>query len=186
VGSFHISPYPLEVQSSSPRIVALSSASAQEIALVAQRMRETLVEVLGEARGTSMYTMEWLEERVRFHLGCEDRAVFLAEDSDGHVTGHTIVRIDRDEAGGAIGLFSTTYVEPRSRRMGIAKALLARGEAWMVDRGMTIAVTYTADSNAKLIAHYLGQGYALRRTTSEMVALSRPLTRHSCTNTTLP
>lgn len=39
-----------------------------EIELVATRMRQTLVEVLGPEKGTALYTMEWLLERVRWHL----------------------------------------------------------------------------------------------------------------------
>ena len=70
--------------------------SAREIELVASRMRATLMEVLDPARGEAMYTIEWLDDRVRQHLdGRHVGAVFVAED-DGEIVGHTIVRIEHD------------------------------------------------------------------------------------------
>ena len=88
-----------------------------EIRLVAERMRKTLIEVLGPDVGTNMYSMDWLERRVRFHLdpsACRGE-VFVAEDTEGHVVGHCIVRVETDDAG-PLGLFSTTWVEPEARR----------------------------------------------------------------------
>lgn len=46
----------------------IDSNSLPEIELVATRMRETLKEVVGAERGESMYSMDWLIDRVRFHL----------------------------------------------------------------------------------------------------------------------
>jgi hypothetical protein len=54
--------------------------SDAEVDLVAARMRETLVEVLGRERGEVMYTMEWLRARVRRHMH-PSRAVFVAVDA---------------------------------------------------------------------------------------------------------
>src|SRR5437016_7386327 len=105
----------------------INPTSLDEILLVAGRMRDTLVEVLGEERGGSMYSMEWLEQRVRFHLdprGCTGE-VFVAEIDSGHIAGHAIVRKKSNEAGEAHGLFSTIYVEPPARGKGIASALVA-------------------------------------------------------------
>lgn len=51
------------------RIRALDPGSEAEIDLVAQRMRRTLIDVEGEETGTALYTMEWLRDQVRFHLG---------------------------------------------------------------------------------------------------------------------
>jgi GNAT superfamily N-acetyltransferase len=155
------------------RIRPLDPASDEEIALVADRMRRTLVEVLGEARGTAMYTTDWLRARVRFHL-VPDREVLLAEDGDGVVIGHTIVRVEPDE-GPATGLFSTTFVAPEARRAGVASALLAAGEGWMRDRAMASAVTWTGDANTKLLRLYERHGYAVTARTDEMVRLSRAL-----------
>lgn len=147
--------------------------SDAERALVARRMRQTLVEVLGEQRGTSMYTLAWLEQRVGEHLGREDAAVLLAEDA-GAISGHTIVRVEEDDRG-RFGLFSTTFVAPEARRQGIAAALLAAGEAWMTDRALPRAVTWTAADNARLIRLYEGRSYRIVERSGEMVRLERTL-----------
>lgn len=150
--------------------------STGEVALVATRMRDTLIEVLGQERGGSMYSHEWLEARVRWHLDAAQctGAVFLAE-LDGRVVGHSIVRVEPDADQTDIGLFSTTYVEPAARRRGVAGRLLERGEAWMRARGMTIAVTYTDRANANLQALYIGRGYTLSDMPEDFVRLARTL-----------
>lgn len=140
-------------------------------------MRQTLVEVLGEERGSTLYTMAWLRRRVLWHLNPQKSTgqVFLSENADGHVTGHTIVRVERDDDGRDIGLFSTFFVEPESRRTAVATSLLRRGEEWMLQHGMTEAVTYTSDTNVNLI-NLLGQnGYRMVDAGSEMVRLAKPL-----------
>lgn len=159
------------------RIRVIDPGAAGEVALVAARMRETLVEVLGEEVGSAMYTMDWLVERVLWHLdaGRCTGQVFLAERGDGHIAGHTIVRLDVDAQGQPSGLFSTTYVEPASRRTGVAIALLARGEAWMREQGMTEAVTFTDTFNAKLQTLYIGQGYAMSVAGGGFVKLAKRL-----------
>lgn len=63
-------------------------------------MRQTL-EVLGEEKGGNMYRMDWPIQRVLWHVDpsqCVGQ-VFLSEDRDGRITGHTIVRIERDHDG---------------------------------------------------------------------------------------
>ena len=164
------------------RVRPIDPRADAEIDLVAARMRETLVEVLGEARGGSMYTMEWLRQRVLFHLDPRRSTaqVFLAEDVDGAVTGHTIVRVERGDDGRAFGLFSTTFVAPAWRRRATATALLLRGEAWMIDQGLPEAATWTSDANVKLIALYRKHGYAIvelgkDETGAGMVRLAKPL-----------
>lgn len=154
----------------------LDASSPAEIDLVASRMRETLVEVLGEERGTNLYTMEWLRDRVRFHLDPErsTAAIFLSEDA-GCITGHTIVRVERENGRKEIGLFSTIFVQRPSRRMGIANGLVLRGEEWMLEHGLAEAVTYTSDSNVKLINLYRKHGYEIVAAKSEMVKLAKPL-----------
>ena len=156
------------------RIRELDPANGDELELVATRMRKTLEEVLGPEAGRALYTMDWLRERVRFHLdpARSTAAVFVAEDAHAGIVGHSIVRLERDDAGCSMGLFSTTYVAPESRRSGIAKELLLRGEAWMRGHGVTTAVTDTSDSNTKLIRLYEGQGYAIVARESGMVRLS--------------
>ena len=150
-----------------------------EIELVASRMRDTLVEVLGEERGGSMYTMDWLVQRAKFHLdpaSCTGQ-IFLSQGEDGHITGHAIVRIETDATGNKYGLFSTTYVEPASRRRGIAEALTADGEQWMIRHGMTEAATFTDEFNTGLQALYKGLGYSMEDAGNAFVRLSKDLAK---------
>ncbi len=151
--------------------------SDAEIALVAARMRETLIEVLGEERGIALYPLDWLNARVRFHLdpGASTAAVFVSVTVDGDISGHTIVRIEQDESGRAFGLFSTTFVDPRFRRTGVASALLAHGEDWMRGQFLRESATYTATGNSKLIQHYTKAGYGMAPAGPEMVRLSKSL-----------
>ncbi len=155
-----------------------------ERALVARRMRLTLVEVLGEARGTAMYSLEWLEGRVDEHLHRDDAAVLLAEsgaavsqesnEADDGIAGHTILRVESD-GDGRFGLFSTTFVAPDARRQGIGRALLQAGEDWMRARSLPRAATMTAADNHRLIAMYTGCGYRIVARSGEMVRLERRL-----------
>ena len=156
----------------------LDVTSPKEIRLVAERMRLTLIEVLGSEVGEKMYTMEWLIDRVKQHLD-PDRytgRVFVSEDENGQITGHTIVRLEPDDEGGFIGLFSTTYVEPLSRRLGIAAELLKKGEAWMKEQGMLKAVTYTDADNRPLKELYLEHGYQAANMPNNFIVLSKSLT----------
>jgi len=159
------------------RIRALDPQSRAEVELVASRMRQTLVEVLGEEVGGSLYTMDWLIQRVLWHLDpnqCVGQ-VFLSEDSEGHITGHTIVRIELDQAGNEIGLFSTFFVEPGSRNKAVATSFVAHGEKWMLDHGMITAVTYTAETNDRLKRLLVGLGYQAVAASDQMIALSKSL-----------
>ncbi len=153
--------------------------SAQEIRLVATRMRETLIEVIGAEEGGSMYTLDWLEDRVRFHLdpSRSTAQVTVSTRADGFITGHCLVRVEQDEAAPPFGLFATTYVEPASRKQGIADTLLIHGESWMHQQGLALARTYTAESNTPLIRLYEKHGYAIeaRYPEKKMIALARRL-----------
>jgi len=155
----------------------LDPAREDEIDLVARRMRQTLEEVLGEARGREVYSLDWLRDRVRFHLdpARSTGAVFLAE-RGGVVVGHTIVRVEQ-EAGdpGVFGLFSTTWVAPEARRQGVANTLLERGEAWMRERALPRAATYTSTTNAPLIRLYEARSYRVGVRAEGMLELTRPL-----------
>ena len=145
----------------------------EEILWVALRMRWTLMEVLGDKEGESLYSMEWLEHRVRFHLDPNQclGQIFLCITPDGDRMGYTILR--REEP--TLGLFSTTYVEQQWRRHGVARALLQQGEDWMRRLGLQRAATYTAEDNLKLHQLYLGQGYQLIPSQSGFVQLVKEL-----------
>ncbi len=144
------------------QIREINPASAAELELVAGRMRETLVEVEGEAIGTALYSMDWLRDRVRWHLDAEKctARVLLAEDEQRRITGHTIVRIEQD-AGVRFGLFSTTFVIPECRRYGVADQLLIAGETWMAGQELAEAATWTSATNNALINLYGKHGYAI-------------------------
>lgn len=137
--------------------------SQAERDLVAERMRLTLLEVVGE----ELYTMDWLRDRVDFHL--REGAVLVAAEND-ETLGHTIVRVED-----GVGLFSTTYVDPAHRRRKVAQALVRRGEEWLAARGMAEAVTCTAESNLPLQRLFQGLGYAETDRREDFVKLSRSL-----------
>lgn len=155
----------------------LDPQSEAEIELVARRMRATLMEVVGAARGEAMYSLDWLQDRVRFHLdpARSTAAVYLAVRPDGTIAGHTIVRIEEEEGRAPFGLFSTTYVAAEHRRQGVATALLEKGEAWIRAQGLGESATYTARDNEPLIEHYRRHGYVLTPANEEMVRLTRTL-----------
>ena len=164
------------------RIRDLDPGSDAEIDLVARRMRQTLVEVEGPERGSSMYTMEWLVARVRWHLdGASCRArVLLAELADKQIAGHSIIRIEAAD-GVPFGLVSTTYIDPAHRRAGLAAAFLEHSERWFRDEGMPTCCTWTSSTNAPLIALYERHGYSIVEsgandlTGTVMVRLSKAL-----------
>lgn len=154
----------------------LNPQARDEIELVAARMRLTLIEVLGEERGTAMYSMDWLVDRVLFHLDphrCEGEIFLAIADTD--IAGHCIVRKERDEAGHPYGLFSTTYIDPAFRRQGLASEFLISGENWMRARGLHRAATNTGLHNDKLIQLYHKHGYAVVFKNEEMLQLARNL-----------
>jgi GNAT superfamily N-acetyltransferase len=154
----------------------LAADDDDAVALVAARMRATLEEVLGEARGRDMYSLDWLRGRVRWHLDpARAAAGFVLEGDDGAIVGHTLVREEPGEDGAPVGLFATTYVLPAARRRGAATALLRHGEAWMRRRGLPQAWTYTADRNLPLIGLYQREGYVITLAVDAMVRLAKPL-----------
>jgi GNAT superfamily N-acetyltransferase len=161
------------------RLRALDLDSGDDLEWVAQGMRATLIEVEGKAIGVSLYSLDWLRERVRWHLGREDAAVWLALEGDA-ILGHSIVREESD-GGCRHGLVSTSYVKPEARRKGIARALLRHDEAWMQARNLGESRTWTGAFNRPLIGLYESQGYRIvervqhAATGTPMVCLARDL-----------
>ncbi|MEO8385262.1 MAG: GNAT family N-acetyltransferase [Betaproteobacteria bacterium] len=141
----------------------INAASATEVALVAQRMRQTLIEVEGEAVGTALYSLEWLQQRVRWHLDPDTctGAVFLAVGKDEKILGHTIVRVELEDPNRRFGLFATTYIEPAVRRQTVASRLLIHGEQWMKRLLLSETATWTSGTNLKLIRLYAKHGYVV-------------------------
>lgn len=164
------------------RPISLDNTAA--IALVAQRMRDTLIEVEGEAAGGAMYSMDWLHDRVRWHLDGRAAEVVVAEDATGDIVGHTIYRIESDAdtpSTAPFGLISTTYVTPDARRLGVAQRLLAHAERWFRERQVSLCCTWTSETNRPLIELYTRNGYAKAErgpnqlTQTMMVRLAKPL-----------
>jgi GNAT superfamily N-acetyltransferase len=156
------------------KIREIDPQSEFEINLVAQRMRQTLVEVLGEEKGVSMYTIDWLIDRVRWHLHPQNTngRVFLSENEDGKIIGHAIARVD---LGSSFGYFSTIFVEPSSRKNGVATDLMKHVEDWFLKVGMPKIIYNTANNHVALIGLFKSQGYNITHTESEMVRLTKVL-----------
>jgi GNAT superfamily N-acetyltransferase len=142
----------------------IDPSATAELDLVAYRMQLTLMEVLGAGIGGSMYSIDWLRDRVRAHLDPRRYTgeVLVAEDHDGLILGHTITRVDTDpRVKGPVGLFSTTYVIHQARRLGVARALIKDGEQWLRDQRLTLFVTDTDYVNMPLLSLFGGLGYAV-------------------------
>lgn len=156
------------------RVRQLNPYSESEITLVAKRMRETLTEVLGEGKGEALYSMDWLLERVRWHLDPDNTngRVFLTEDKTGNITGHAIARIDKDSP---FGYFSTIFVENEARRSGLATKLVEKVEAWFVESGMPEVVYNTADNHTAVIDLFRSHGYDITHSAGGMVQLTKVL-----------
>jgi GNAT superfamily N-acetyltransferase len=148
----------------------LEPGSTAELEWVARGMHLTLVEVEG-ARGGEIWNIDVTRARLGELLDPAKHVaqVFLAVAADAQapagtrIGGHTILRLDQEQDGRRYGLFSTTYVDPPLRRLGLADRLLARGEDWLRAQGMREAATWTSSTNAKLIALYGKHGYAIDR-----------------------
>ena len=156
-------PEPKRRQHKPCAIREIDPGSMDEIDWVARGMRRTLIEVEGEEVGTALYTIDWLIQRVRWHLDPDQciGKVFVAEDRPGHIIGHTIVRIEFEDDGRKYGLFSTTYVDPASRKRAVASDLLLHGENWMHSHDLHAAATWTSATNKKLISLYEKHGYEI-------------------------
>ena len=140
----------------------IDAANAAEVRLVAQRMRDTLIEIEGVERGTEMYSLGWLEDRLRWHLN-PDRTtaqVLVATDDEGVILGHTIYRIESPEIE-PFGLISTTYVLPSARKSGLATKFLVCAHQWFVSHDVTSSCTWTSSSNVPLISLYKKFGYQI-------------------------
>ncbi len=155
----------------------LNPQSPAEIELVATRMRQTLIEVVGEEKGGGMYTMEWLRDRVLWHLDSTKTTskVLLAEDPHGHIAGHALARIEVADDKTDYGYFATVFVEPTYRRKGIATDFMAQIEKWFVSKNMPKIIYNTAETNGRLIRLFKRHGFVITLFHSEMVQLTKML-----------
>jgi GrpB-like predicted nucleotidyltransferase (UPF0157 family)/GNAT superfamily N-acetyltransferase len=161
----------------------INPSSSAEIDLVATRMRQTLVEVLGEADGGSMYTMDWLRQRVLFHLDPKQVIgdVLVAEGPKAQIIGHAMVRIEHDKSERPFALFSTVFVEHAFRRQGVATRFLSWIEKWVRAHRLYKIAYYTAKSNAQLINLFHRHGFLVIGENAEkaMVILEKTLERNA-------
>jgi ribosomal protein S18 acetylase RimI-like enzyme len=153
----------------------IDSNSSAEILLVAQRMRETLLEVLGAEKGKSLYTQDWLVDRVRWHLNpdCSVSKIFLYVTNDNEIIGHAIARIEKDQEQVSFGYFSTIYIEPSFRHKGLAKELMDKVENWFDELNLKKFVYNTAENHSRLIKAFIARGYQITHNENEMVQLTK-------------
>ncbi len=159
------------------KIRVIDPGSDFEINLVAQRMQQTLVEVLGPEKGETMYSLDWLIERVRWHLDLQktNGKVLILEDQSKAIIGHAIARIDYNSPG---GLFSTVFIEKSCRRIGGASKLINHVEAWFTKNRVTKIVYNTAENHTPILKLFMSRGYAITHTENGMVQLTKVLTKN--------
>jgi len=159
------------------KIREIDPDSASEITLVASRMRQTLIEVLGKENGSTLYSMDWLLERVKWHLDPKQTTakIFLAESPRLEIIGHAIARIEKDDEGNSYGYFSTIFIEPASRNRGTANALLLHVEDWFRQMKLPKVIYNTAENHSKLIRLFEKNGYQITARELEMVQLTKSL-----------
>lgn len=170
----------------------ISPQSAAEVELVACRMQATLIEVEGEDNAAKLHSLDWIRERVRWHLHnpAVCGKVLLATLGGGEIIGHTILRREHDTDAVPFGLISTTYVLPEFRRLGVATRLLEEGEVWFNALGLSRSSTWTSATNCKFIRLYEKHGYAITGrarhevTGTLMVNLTKQLAVSSCSSRT--
>lgn len=146
-------------------IRSVDLCESRVLQLVAARMGETLLEVVGR----ELYSESWLLDRLVSHLdGRLPGRVLVATSPGGEVVGHTVVRIEEGH-----GLFSTTYVDPAFRRKGVARKLLEAGEEWLYSQGARDFRTNTAPTNVKLQQLYQSMGYLMTPVNDDFVQLRK-------------
>ncbi|MBY0316952.1 MAG: GNAT family N-acetyltransferase [Bdellovibrionales bacterium] len=152
----------------------INSSSNDEISWVAERMRATLIDVLGRNIGEGLYSMDWLNERVRWHIDSKKTTgkVFISENPEQEKTGQAIARLEHRD-GERYGYFATLYVEPNFRRQGIAAQLMLQVERWFKKLKMSKIVYNTAKSNDRLISLFKRQGYRITLEHKDMIQLTK-------------
>ena len=156
-------------------IRVINPNSSDEILLVANRMRETLIDVLGDDKGKNFYTQDWLVNRVKWHLDPKNciSKILLSVINNDQIIGHAIARLEIDQEKLNFGYFSTIYVEPDSRHKGYAKELMDNVEEWFLELGLRKFVYNTAENHHRLIKAFTARGYQITHRENEMVQLTK-------------
>ncbi len=160
------------------RIRSINSVSEAEILTVAERMKLTLIDVMGLEKGSSYYSNEWLINRVRWHIGQgENASIILCEDEKRNIIGQAIVRIENDKEiqDKDFGYFSTIYVVPQWRRKGVARKLIESVHNWCESKGLDKVTYSTAEGHKGLISLFEQFGYRVIIRSNQMVRLSTDL-----------
>jgi ribosomal protein S18 acetylase RimI-like enzyme len=90
----------------------------------------------------------------------EPRAkVLIAEDVDGNRLGFISLKVGRDIAGVERGHVADVAVSESSRRMGVGAALMAAGEAWAREHGLTMLSLDVWSTNERALSFYRSIGY---------------------------
>lgn len=154
------------------RIRELNPHANEEIEWVARGMRQTLIEVLGKKKGTELYTMNWLVDRVKWHLNPKTTTakIYLAENDSG-LLGHAIARLEYDKSSTVYGYFSTLFVSPEARRKGLAHAFIDHVEKWLCSQKVARIVYNTAEDHSVLIRLLESHGFKIALHEKEMVQL---------------
>ena len=153
----------------------IDPADQHAIACVAAGMRATLEEVLGAERAAAVHTDAEIRARLLWHIDRPDglhAQVLVARDAEQRYEGHVIVRVEPDTQG-ELGLFSTIWVEPASRRRGLGSQLLRAGQRWLQGQSVRTLATYTEASNTPLQRLFEEHGFALHRVDDEWARLER-------------
>jgi GNAT superfamily N-acetyltransferase len=109
-------------------------------------------------------------------LASPNAAAFLAIDEDsgariGMVTAQLTVSTAE---GGPSGLLEDLFVDPRHRRTGAARALVAAAESWCLERGARRAQLLADKDNASALAFYDEIGYRETRMVARRRMLEAP------------
>ena len=156
-----------------PFIRPINPKDKTEIRDVVQKMRATLVEVMGTKQGEEYYSDEWLEHRVYFHLNLKESACIFLADIHDKTIGQAIVRIEKEDEK-AYGFFSTLYVCPEYRRRGIAKCLIESVLKWCEAHSLSRVIYNTAADHHSVI--HLFKSFDFKEilwSTNQMVQLER-------------
>lgn len=146
----------------------------EEILLVAERMRQTLIEVMGQEKGSTFYTIEWLIDRVYWHLSHERIAkVMIVENNKSEIIGHAIARIEYDENKKKFGFFSTIFLLPEFRGQGIASEIIDFVENWLFSFDIYKIIYNTAANHFALINLFQKHDYIITESEGEMVRLTK-------------
>jgi GNAT superfamily N-acetyltransferase len=154
----------------------LDRGAEAEIRWVASHMKQTLVEVLGQEKGSSLYTDDWLINRVRWHLDPNlTTAKVLIVEQGPTLVAHAIARTESDSDSSVYGYFSTIFVLPEARHQGIASSLILEVEAWFKTLKMKKIVYHTAEDHSKVIRLFERHGFTVTHRENQMVQLTKLL-----------